>query len=632
MNRYRIFVFAAAALSAALWAYACGDGTTEPPTPPPDPPRPTTVTVSPATAELPALGATVQLSTEVRDQNGQTMAGAAVTWASNAAAVATVSASGLVTAAGNGEATVTASAGSASGSAVVTVAQAPDSVAVSPAAATMTARGDTLRLVAQAFDANVHSVAAAEFSWASGDPSVATVDGSGLVTAAGNGTATITAAAGSASGTATVTVAQEVSAVAVTPVEDTVVAGDTLRLAAEATDANGHPVAGAEFDWASGDTAVAVVDATGLATGVGAGEAEVTATAAEVTGRAALTVVAPVPTTVAVTPDTVALTALGQTEQLTAEVRDQIGRVIEGEAVSWSSADTLVATVDSGGLVTAVGGGATTVSATAGEVSGAAVVNVMQSAYSVVVSPAADTVAPGDTLRLAAQAFDENGHPVEGAEFGWSSSDVSVATVDGGGLVTGVAEGTATIVAAAGSGRGTAEITVENPDRAALAALYEATGGPNWVNADNWLTDAPVGDWYGVDTDGSGRVIRVDLSGDNRVPHGLEGSIPSELGSLTNLALLNLGHNELTGRIPPELGSLARLTGLDLSDNQLTGPVPAELGNLTNLVSLQIGFNDLAGPIPPELGKLANLTSLQLSARFRRSWGTSPAWNTCGLP
>ena len=296
MNRYRIFVFAAAALSAALWAYACGDGTTEPPTPPPDPPRPTTVTVSPATAELPALGATVQLSTEVRDQNGQTMAGAAVTWASNAAAVATVSASGLVTAAGNGEATVTASAGSASGSAVVTVAQAPDSVAVSPAAATMTARGDTLRLVAQAFDANVHSVAAAEFSWASGDPSVATVDGSGLVTAAGNGTATITAAAGSASGTATVTVAQEVSTVAVTPVEDTLVAvGDTVRLTAVATDANGHPVGDTEFSWSSSDMLVAVVDGSGLVTAAGNGTTTITAMAGEAHGFAEITVENPGP-------------------------------------------------------------------------------------------------------------------------------------------------------------------------------------------------------------------------------------------------------------------------------------------------------------------------------------------------
>ena len=129
MNRQRIFIVAAATLSATLWAYACGDGATDPPTPPPDPPRPTTVTVSPATAELGALGATVQLSAEVRDQNGQAMAGATVSWASDNAPVATVDGSGLVTAAGNGTATITATAGSARGTAEITV-ENPDRAAL----------------------------------------------------------------------------------------------------------------------------------------------------------------------------------------------------------------------------------------------------------------------------------------------------------------------------------------------------------------------------------------------------------------------------------------------------------------------------------------------------------------------
>ena len=533
MNRRRILVVAAVGLCAALWTYACGDGATEPPPPTPDPPRPASVVVAPATVQLTALGATEQLTAEVRDQNGQVMAGAAVTWASSAAAVATVS-------------------------------------------------------------------------------------NSGLVTAIANGTATITATAGSASGSAAVTVAQEASAVAVTPAADTVVAGDTLRLAAEATDANGHPVAGAEVDWESGDTAIAVVDVSGLVTGVAVGEVEITATSSGAAGRAAITVADPATTTIAVTPDTVALTALGQTAQLAAEVRDQAGRVMAGVAVTWSSADTLVATVDSAGLVTAAGGGATWVTATAGETSGEAAVTVMQSAGSVVVSPAADTIAPGDTLRLVAEAFDENGHAVEGAEFAWSSSSVSVAMVDGSGLVRGIAEGTATITATAGDARGTAQITVTNLDRAALVALYNATDGPNWVNNENWLTDAPLREWYGVSTDASRRVVRVDLAGswDGEarvyVPHGLSGRIPAELGSLANLTWLNLWNNALTGPIPAELGSLANLTRLDLWGNQLTGRIPAELGSLANLTWLNLGGNELAGPIPAELGSLANLTGLDL--------------------
>ena len=88
-------------MATVAWAAACGDGGTEPPLP--DPPWATTVTVSPATTELNALGATEQLTAEVRDQNGQVMAGAAVTWASSSAAVATASNSELVTAVANGE-------------------------------------------------------------------------------------------------------------------------------------------------------------------------------------------------------------------------------------------------------------------------------------------------------------------------------------------------------------------------------------------------------------------------------------------------------------------------------------------------------------------------------------------------
>ena len=207
MSRRRTIIRLSVVLAVVALAKGCGDGDSPTtPAPPPDPPRPATVAVATATVQLNALGATEQLTAEVRDQNGNAMAGAAVSWASAAAAVATVSASGLVTATGNGTATITATAGSASGSATVTVAQAPDSVAVSPAAVAIKALGDTLRLAAEAFDANGQAVAGAEFAWASNDAAVATVDESGLVTGVAEGTATITATAGSASGTATVSV------------------------------------------------------------------------------------------------------------------------------------------------------------------------------------------------------------------------------------------------------------------------------------------------------------------------------------------------------------------------------------------------------------------------------------------
>ena len=206
MSRQQTIVPVLTLLAIAGWAVACGDGAMEPSPPLLEPPRATTVAVTPATAELTALGATVRFSAEVRDQNGQVMAGAAVTWSSGDGSVATVDASGLATAVGNGTAPITAAAGSVTGTAVAVVMQSAGSITVSPAADTIVI-GDTLRLAAEAFDVNGQRVEGAEFAWTSSDESVATVDASGLVRGIAEGTASITATAGSAQGTARITVA-----------------------------------------------------------------------------------------------------------------------------------------------------------------------------------------------------------------------------------------------------------------------------------------------------------------------------------------------------------------------------------------------------------------------------------------
>ena len=146
---------------------------------------------------------------------------------------------------------------------------------------------------------------------------------------------------------------------------------------------------------------------------------------------------------------------------------------------------------------------------------------------------------------------------------------------------------------------------------AALAALYEAANGANWKNNDNWLSDKPIGEWHGVTTDRNGRVTELDLS-----ENQLTGSIPSELGSLSNLTVLYLWGNSLSGGIPPELGNLTNLELLHLAENQLTGSIPYELGSLSNLTQLYLWGNSLSGGIPSELGSLSNLTVLYL-------WGNS---------
>jgi len=140
----------------------------------------------------------------------------------------------------------------------------------------------------------------------------------------------------------------------------------------------------------------------------------------------------------------------------------------------------------------------------------------------------------------------------------------------------------------------------------ALVALYNSTNGANWNNNDGWLVTNTPCSWYGVSC-ASGHVTSLDLASNQ-----LSGSIPPELGNLTNLQYLSLGGNQLSGSIPPELGNLTNLQGLYLYDNQLSGSIPPQLGNLTNLKELYLVDNQLSGSIPPQLGNLANLQELYL--------------------
>ena len=182
-----------------------------------------------------------------------------------------------------------------------------------------------------------------------------------------------------------------------------------------------------------------------------------------------------------------------------------------------------------------------------------------------------------------------------------------------------------------------------SPDREALVALYNATGGANWTYKTNWLTNAPVGQWDGVTTDSQGRVTELNLTSHQlmgEIPpaladltslkllglggNELTGLIPTWLGGMTNLEELYLWENELTGTIPAELGSLTKLQGLALSDNQLTGGIPPQLGNLSNLQELYLWGNGLTGTIPSELGSLSKLQRLSLSDN--QLTGTIPTW------
>ena len=123
----------------------------------------------------------------------------------------------------------------------------------------------------------------------------------------------------------------------------------------------------------------------------------------------------------------------------------------------------------------------------------------------------------------------------------------------------------------------------------------------------NWSADTPIFDWDGIiSLYGRGRITWIALEKD------LDGTIPAELGDLTELTTLSLSNNQLTGAIPPELGDLSKLTKLNLSNNRLSGAIPSNLGRLNSLKSLSLSQNELSGAIPAELAGLSELQTLRL--------------------
>ena len=220
--------------------FACAGNPTEPQSV-------ASVVVTPSTATLVTLGATVQLQATARDASGNPIADKTFTWSSSDESLATVDASGLVTAIASGTATITATTDAINGTAIVNVSEAVDQVVVTPETSTLASFGQTVQLTASGRDASGVPIAGKTFTWSSSNRSVATVDASGLVTAVANGSATVTATTDGVSGTADVVVDQLATQLAfrVQPTNTQPAASMTPAVEVEIRDALGNGVTGA---------------------------------------------------------------------------------------------------------------------------------------------------------------------------------------------------------------------------------------------------------------------------------------------------------------------------------------------------------------------------------------------------
>ena len=502
------------------------------------------ITIEPTSATLMALGETVQLTAAVLDQNGQSVADAAVSWSSSDAGVATVSTQGLVTAVKNGTATITGRSGNASATSTVTVMQSAGSVAIEPSTATLMSLGETVQLTATVLDQNGQSVADAAVSWSSSDEAVATVSGQGLVRAVKNGSATITARSGTASTSIVVTVSA---------MEDS---RDRDALIALYNATNG-PGWGRSDNWLSDAPLNAwygvFTDSDGRVVGLSLHSNNLQGTIPAEIGKL----------------NRLATVHLGY-NGLQGTIPPELGSLaqltqiyLENNALS--------------GLIPPELGGLKRLD----------VLNLRANSLTGPIPPELGNLTALARLRLA---YNGLSGPIP-SELGNLESLLYLSLFEN--------QLTGPIPPELGKLARLQVLSLDNnqlngsipPELAELDQLTALRLGFNQMTGSlpPWL-------------DNLSELKNLYLPG-----NALTGPIPPEIGKLVNLKDLSLHSNQLSGPIPPELGNLAQLEQLHLSSNRLSGIVPPELGNLGNLIRLDLQRNLLEGTIPLSFLRLNRL-------------------------
>jgi uncharacterized protein YjdB len=277
---------------------------------------------------------------------------ASVTWSSADTSVATVVSSGIARGIATGSSVITATSGAISATSVLTVTDATlSSITVTPANPSIP-KDQTQQLKATGvFSDGTSTDITASAEWSSANTSVATVNTNGLASGVASGTSDISATSGATSGSTTLTVTNAtLSSLVVSPATPSVIKGMSKQFAATGTysDESVHDVS-TKVIWSSTDLLVATIDTNGLATGIDAGSSLITATLDTISGDSTLTVINATLDSITVTPSDPTISN-GNTKQFTATgTYSDTSEINITSSVTWSSADTLVATMNANG-------------------------------------------------------------------------------------------------------------------------------------------------------------------------------------------------------------------------------------------------------------------------------------------
>ena len=380
------------------------------------------------------------------------------------------------------------------------------------------AAGSTIQLAVSCAPDNASITAV---TWTSQNPAIAAVDENGVVTGLKKGNAKITATAADGSRTAasvTVKVTQPVTSINVKTPEIGVNVGKTVQAKASAQP---DSASDRKLDWSSSDETIVAVSSYGVITGKKAGSCTVTCTSQsnpEVSGTVAVTVSQPVTKIENVNGSDETSLLVGQTVQTKWNVLPEDAT---NKALTFKSNAPKVATVDGNGMVTAVGRGVATITATAADGSrkqGTVKITVIQPVTGVTVQQSLYYVQWGGSslIRAIVQPRNANNQRVY-----WSTDDEGIATVrstaTSTGSIYGVAYGTTTVTAWTEDGgfSATAQVKVGNYNEALMVEeLYVDEQNNIKISLRNMTQDLTLGNiFYRIecfDTEGNSFVCNTD--------------------------------------------------------------------------------------------------------------------------
>ena len=327
-------------------------------------------------------------------------------------------------------------------------------------------KGKTLQLNAVLRDAAGGIVTGRAVSWSAADPTIATVSSTGVLRGVAAGRTNIRAAVETKSvETPADVMLMPVTSVAIAPLTPSVGVGGSVQFSATIRDADGTVLTDRSVTWTTSSASVATVSSSGLVAAVGPGTAQITASSETRSASTALTVNPPSPAPVATVAVSLNASNLhpAQTTQANATLRDASNNVLTGRTIAWSSTNTAVATVNGSGVVTAVSAGTANITATSEGRSGAAAVTVTVVAPAAVASVVVTLTSPlvaGTSAQAQTTLRDASNNVLTGRVVTWSSSNTAVATVNGSGLVTAVAAGSANVIATSEGITGTRALVV----------------------------------------------------------------------------------------------------------------------------------------------------------------------------